>query len=663
MSLAAASNWYTAAELAAMGLPGLPCEPRRLRELAKVAGWAELKADDGTPMARERRARGGGIEFNASVLPPEAQLRLRARMRSAEQAPPADNDRDNGEDEAWERYLRLPAKTRTEAERRLSILDEVEALVSAGSSRTAAKDEVGRKHGEHRTTIQRWQRAVAGLDKAQWLPRLAPNFTGGGREAEIPAEAWEMFQSDMLRPSKPAASACYNRVLEDWARPNGIEVPSLKTFMRRYDREVGEGVKIAKRDGKEAARQSIAPVKRSVRDLHAMELVNVDGHQFDVFVRMENGEIIRPIMVGIQDVYSRKLLAWRIGATENIELVRLTFFDLFRNWGLPKGVFMDNGRAFASKPMTGGAKTRFRFTINPDDATGVLPSLGVATHFVLPYRGSSKPIERAWGDVCCEYIAKHPAMEGAYTGNSPNAKPENYRSRAIPIATFRAHVDRQIALHNARLGRKTETAKAAEKSERSFDQVFAASYEASVIRKATEAQLRLAYLQAAERTCHRQHGGIELYGNTYWSEALREIRGQRVIVRFDPDDLHGTIDVYSRDGQFLCNVPVQQAFGFKDQSGAVFVGKREKQARKAIKQAEAALELRDAAWWEQMLAEQDEPTAQPPKPSAGAVQPVRHGGQTAAALKPTQQAVPEPENASFEDAFDRACERRFRVIE
>lgn len=663
MSSAAASSWHTAAELAAMGLPGLPNEPRRLRELAKVEGWAERTAEDGTPLVRERRARGGGIEFNAGVLPLEAQLRLRARNRTAAPAPIADNDPDNGEAGAWERYLRLPAKTRAEAERRLAILNELQTLVSAGATRTAAKDEVGRKHGEHRTTIQRWQRAVAGLDKAQWLPRLAPNFTGGGREAEIPAEAWSIFTSDMLRKSKPAASACYNRLLEEWARPNGVAVPSLKTFMRRYDREIGDDVKIALREGKEAARQSHAPIKRTVGDLRAMEYVNVDGHLFDVFVRMENGDIIRPLMVGIQDLYSRKLLAWRIGVTENIELVRLTFFDLFRNWGLPDGVFLDNGRAFSSKPMTGGAKTRFRFTIKPDDVTGVLPSLGIETHFVLPYRGSSKPIERAWRDVCAEYISRHPLLEGAYTGNNPSAKPENYRSRAVPIATFRELVDRQIALHNARLGRETETAKAAEKSERSFDQVFAASYEASVIRKATEAQLRLAYLQAAERTCHSKHGGIELYGNTYWSEALREIRGQRVIVRFDPDDLHGTIDVYSRDGQFLCNVPVQQAYGFKDQSGAVFVGKREKQARKAIKQAEAAMDLRDAAWWEQLLAGQDEPTAQPNKPSAGAVLPVLHGGQTAAALKPTQQALPEPEITISDDAFDRACERRFRVIE
>jgi hypothetical protein len=166
-----------------------------------------------------------------------------------------------------------------------------------------------------------------------------------------------------------------------------------------------------------------------------MQVVNVDGHKFDVFVQSEDGHIDRPVMVGIQDVYSRKLLAHRIGETENTILTRMVFADLFRDYGIPPHALLDNGRAFASKALTGGAKTRFRFKIKDTDQLGVLPSLGVNVRWTLPYRGSSKPIERAWRDLC-EDIAKHPAVAGAYTGNKPDAKPENYRDRAIPIAEF-----------------------------------------------------------------------------------------------------------------------------------------------------------------------------------------------------------------------------------
>src|SRR5690606_30876154 len=121
--------------------------------------------------------------------------------------------------------------------------------------------------------------------------------------------------------------------------------------------------------------------------------------------------------------------------------------------------------------------------------------------------GQSKPIERAFRDLA-ENIAKHPFCAGAYTGNTPDAKPENYASRAIPFAEFSAHVDRMIAEHNARPGRKAGNAKG-----RSFDETFAASLEdpASLVRWPTENQ-RALWLLAAERIRTKKGSGhIEIY--------------------------------------------------------------------------------------------------------------------------------------------------------
>ncbi|QRY97116.1 DDE-type integrase/transposase/recombinase [Sphingomonas paucimobilis] len=153
-----------------------------------------------------------------------------------------------------------------------------------------------------------------------------------------------------------------------------------------------------------------------------MEAVNIDGHKFDVFCRWPDGRIGRPMMVTIQDIYSRKILAWRVDESESALSTRLVFADLFTTWGIPKACLMDNGRAFASKTITGGAKTRFRFKIKDEEPTGVLTALGIAIHWATPYRGQSKPIERAFRDLC-DTIAKHPALAGAYTGNKPDAKP------------------------------------------------------------------------------------------------------------------------------------------------------------------------------------------------------------------------------------------------
>jgi putative transposase len=652
-----ATCWFTASEIARLGLPGLPDDRRRVMDLAAVEGWAQQKAADGSPLARKRGARGGGTEYHASLFPEPAQEFLTAH-RHREQVSPAmpvaANDTGQAEAELWAWYERQTTTTKNKAKHRLTILLAVEALHDAGKvTKAAAIQSVAREHGVSTGSIANWFALVSGVAPSSWLPRLASQYKGGGTESEIDAKAWQIIKSDYLRPEKPAFAACYNRLLENYARPNGIDLPSMKTLKRRMDREISQSLKKLKREGREALRRTVPPQRRTVAGMHAMEAVNVDGHKFDVFVQWEDGRIERPIMVGIQDVYSRKLLAHRIGETENTILTRMVFADLFRDHGIPPHAFLDNGRAFASKVLTGGAKTRFRFKIKDSDPLGVLPSLGVKVHWTLPYRGSSKPIERAWRDLC-EDIAKHPAVAGAYTGNKPDAKPENYRDRAIPIAEFRAHVARRIAAHNARTGRNTEMAQGS-----SFDAVFAASYAISPIGRASNDQLRLALLEAEDRRCARDNGSITLAGNRYWSPELIELAGEKVTVRCDPDNLHGEIHVYLKNGKYFGAVPAIERTGFLDKAGAERRSKLEASAKRKTRAAEDAAELLRMDQLAEILSGS---SASASKPVAGVVRPVRHRGQTAAALKPIQQADAAPAEPSFIDAFV-AGTARLRIVE
>ncbi len=648
-------QWYTAAEFAELGLPGVPDSKRRVNDRAAAEGWAHRMAADGTPLARRRAGRGGGTEFHASVLPPEAQQVLFNRMAWASPLPePVNDDTSCQFADRWAWFDAQSCATKARAEQRLRILLEVEANVRSGTGKTAAIALAANAHGVSPRAVVAWFADVAGIPNANRLPFLAPQYKGGGKEVEIDADAWRILKTDYLRPEKPSFSACYRRLVEGYARPRGIELPAAKTLQRRLEREIGTDLKKSKRDGREALRRTVPPMRRTIADLHAMQAVNVDGHTFDVFVQWEDGRIGRPVMVGLQDVFSRKLLAHRIGETESTLLTRMAFADLFRDYGIPCEAVMDNGRAFASKALTGGALTRFRFKIKDTDATGVLTALSIRVHWTLPYRGSSKPIERAWRDLC-EDIAKHPAVSGAYTGNKPDAKPENYRERAIPIAEFRAHVARQIAAHNAREGRRTEAAKGT-----SFDLAFAASYAVSPIGRATPEQLRRALLMAEDRRCNRDNGSVTLAGNTYWSPEMIELAGQPVTLRFDPDNLHGEVHVYRRTGEYFGVAPVIAATGFFDKAGAERRGKLEADVRRKVRAAEEAAELLRTDQLAELLAEPSHPA---PVPEAAVVRPVRHRGQTAAALKPIQQAVAEPVAPDFTDHFAAAVERRFRVVE
>src|SRR5690606_22712602 len=129
---------------------------------------------------------------------------------------------------------------------------------------------------------------------------------------------------------------------------------------------------------------------------------------------------------------------------------------------------------------------------------GILTQLGVKVHWTTPYHGQSKPIERAWRDLC-EEIAKHPECAGAYTGNSIAAKPENYGSRAMPIEQFRNLVHREIVRHNRRPGRTGGNCRG-----RSFAETFAESFERDgVASPASPAQSRLLLLAAEGVTCRK----------------------------------------------------------------------------------------------------------------------------------------------------------------
>jgi len=564
-------SWFTAAELADHALPGLPGDKRSINRRAQDERWSARVDRAGDMLVRPRKGRGGGLEFHVSLLPGTAQVELAKRGLIEGPA----TDAPATESSSWDWFAAQTHSVREEAERRLAAVEEIDLLVASGSTKSAAVGAVSGKLKVGQSTLWNWRRAVEGIPASDRLPALAPRRTGGGRKAELDDDLWTIFKSDYLRASQPTLASCYRRI-EQVAAERGLSVPSEKSLRRRLEREIDPGVLKLRREGDEALRRSMPALRRSVEHLHAMEYVNIDGHKWDVWVKPPNGgeKPIRPMMVAIQDVRSSKVLAWRIGESESSALTRLVFADLFRDFGIPAHVVLDNGRAFASKWITGGAKTRFRFKIKDEDPTGLLTALGIQIHWAMPFRGQSKPIERAFRDMASD-IARAPEAEGAYAGNSPTNKPHNYGSKAMEWDAFQRLVAKGIANHNARLGRKGR-----DYSGRSFDEVFTATYSRSSVGKAGPEQMRMALLAAEQKRVNRQTGEIALFGNRYWAVECGQLHGEMVTVRFDPDDLHSEIHVYAQDGRFLFTAPLIEDQGFDSAEGARIAQKRFADLRK-----------------------------------------------------------------------------------
>lgn len=651
--------WYSAAEIAALGLPGLPGTKRKVNEFAKANRWHERLGASGMALARPRAGRGGGIEFHIDVLPPAARFKIACEAPALA----ADIAAAEAVQANWDWYDQQPEHVKIEAKRREAVLASMAAFMAAGSTRSSAVNAAAVKHDVSESSIWGWLKLVKGVAAEDMVIHLAPRRQGGGKAAEIHDDAWRFFLSMYLAPERRCFANCYRRT-EQFAEGTGLPLPlpHVRTFQRKLEREVDPAIIAKRRYGREALDRTMPAQKRSVAGLHAMELLNVDGHKFDVFVRVPGFDLPqRIIMVSIQDVYSRKMLGWRFDVSENVTVTRLAFADVFRDYGIPKGVLLDNGRAFASKQITGGAPSRFRFKILEGEPTGILPALGINPLWATPYHGQAKPIERQFRDYA-EDIAKHPAFAGAWTGNNPMAKPENYMSKAVDFDVFCRIVSEEIHRNNARLDRQTQMAGGS----KSFDQVFTDSYAVAPIGKATDAQLRLALLSSEVLRVQRD-GSIKFAGNQYWEPALSALSGQRVLVRFDPDDLHSEIHVYEQDGRFLMTVGVWAAEGFRSQDGARKIAKARSDYRKATKKKEEALDLLDAQTMAELLDKGPKPEAPTQSPSVTRI--VQYRGQSRGNAARKVEVLTEPSEApqsapktSFIDQF-AAATTRLRVVE
>jgi hypothetical protein len=125
--------------------------------------------------------------------------------------------------------------------------------------------------------------------------------------------------------------------------------------------------------------------------------------------------------------------------------------------------------------------------------------------------------------------------------------------------------------------------------------VFAESFARIVARRATEEQLHQLLMAAEAVTADGRDGSVRLDGNRYWTEALVEHAGRKLVLRIDPYHLQGDAHVYALDGTYIAAAPCVAAVGFADVNAAREHARGRKQYRRAAKDMLAAERLMDAA--------------------------------------------------------------------
>lgn len=386
-------GWYTARELAALALPGLPQSKRRINEFAHKEGWKQKKTLRGDPLARPCGGRegGGGIEYHHSLLPQAARLALQVQALKQPAAQPVQT---------------LPQPAQPATAPRIVRRDAALTLLALADGHFNNNRALGRITADADFAAQ-WNRGD--IESDVWLRRELPTVSarsirrwrevrdegrwnevgGSGRKirhaldvAEEGAVATHIGALLLKQPFLVAGQlrdlveAQFGRQLK--LRDGFIALPSLRSFQQwiAWWKEANKAIILQHTNPdvfKSRARASGINAYAGIGRVN--ELWELDASPADVLLR--GG---RHAVYLITDVFSRRMML-QVTKTARAEAALGLLRRAIMAWGVPDTLRTDNGSDFKAEAFT-----------------RALVAVGIRQDVTKPYTPEAKAIvERAIG--------------------------------------------------------------------------------------------------------------------------------------------------------------------------------------------------------------------------------------------------------------------------
>lgn len=554
--MSAAKTHYSAAELAGMGLPGLPGTKRGIEKMATRAGWS----------FREVAARGGRTgtrrEYAVASLPAAArQALLERQIERAIQshsgagvspapalpaAPPSPTlagllipqacadltDRQRTERDA--RAGVVQAIRRFQLEAGCSQEAAMHALLATAASGRAdpiivrslqlARDGRGRKGNGLPAirTLKRW------LGAGDLTPRIAQ------RDMTIPPWA-KVFLERYQQPQKPSVDAAYRDACNAWAPAERPSIHQVRRFLDKLGTVTREKGRMGPRELK-----NIRPfIRRDFSHLEPNDIWTADGHTFDAEVQHPlHGRPFRPEITPMLDIGTRRCTGWSVDLAESGAAVADALRHAVERNGIPAILYVDNGSGYKNAMLS-------------DEATGLMGRIGTEIKHSLPYNSQARGVIERFHQVLVKAAKRLPSYVGAAMDREARLQQFKLTRKAlkhggamplIPWDVFVAFVDEVIAEYNARPHR-TLKGTSPDLAWRAFE---ARGWEAHTLAAEDVATL---FRPRVTRTIARAE--INLFTNIYFARELEEFHGIEAQIAYDIHD-PSRIWVYTPEGRFVC---------------------------------------------------------------------------------------------------------------
>ena len=283
-------------------------------------------------------------------------------------------------------------------------------------------------------TLYRYTKAY--LEASAWADKLEKE-DGAGRE----------FFKVLCLCRKPKETGCFPSIKpevkqvikniwfnEDFARNQGTremlyekltaianinkweKIPSYQTVTRyiSYLME-DEGMRnawfLASRGTREYKNKVMVKGSRDTKGLQVMQIVMGDEHTFDCWVsyKQPNGKVIaiKPHLAAWVDMRSRVIMGDVMCKDANSDILKQSLLKMIYSepGGVPEYLYIDNGKDYTAKTMTGRDRNDRSGMSFDNETMGFYKSIGIKDdHRALPYEPWSKgQIERFFRTVCNKF--------------------------------------------------------------------------------------------------------------------------------------------------------------------------------------------------------------------------------------------------------------------
>ena len=569
-------SYYSAKELASMGLKTLPASHANVRNKANKEAWVNRKRD----------GRGGGTEYLFESLPADAQAEIKAKAYKAlmpKQSPKAQRDiavisnrnidtLDSDQRATADARLMmtlLVAKyeastgSRTKAMKLVSAMSRDEALPVDESTDynavcvTALAKSRG-KIGIGERTLHKWCLAADNCETpTERLAALAPQKQGQPVIKPTQMEWLPDYMAVYRNTNGLGMAEAYRTFEKSYAAKHGADaVPhydavrrameKMPAYIRECGRLTGASMKALK-----------TYVKRDWSTLVNNDVWTGDGHSLKMKVaHPDHGKPFTPELTLIMDTASRYIVGWSMAYSENMLAVGDALRHAMTAHGIPAIYYSDNGSGQKNKTFD-------------TDVIGIFARLGVHHETGIP----GNPQGRGIIERVMKTIAQ-PIARQFETYHGPNVDSDTHRK----ISTATASLANAQAAGREVLTDKQAWAKGKLPSWSELLEVTEAiiawynnEHKHTALGNVTPAMMRqhifngmdmqdiIPLTDVEARDMFRpavsrkvQRGWVTVYNNEYWHKALEAWDSKDVDIFIDQHDASSVI-IRAKDGSYICD--------------------------------------------------------------------------------------------------------------